>query len=247
MSKVLLFDLEISPIIGYAYKRWEANLIDVDHEQHIQSFSYKWLGEKKVYCFAQPDFPQWKKDRFDDSALAQKLNEVLSQAEIVVAHNLKKFDAKQANTSFIRNDISPPRPYKTIDTLQVAKKYFKFSSNSLNELGKQLKVGQKLEKGVPQLWKLCMNGDKKAWGFMKAYNKQDVLLLEKIYLKLRPWIESYPVTHLDNGTCRKCGSNHLIKRGFVYRVKGTAHKLQCRSCGSWTQSDFKKDIWDIKQ
>ncbi len=239
--KTLFVDVEVSPLIGYSYQRWDARVIDVDHEQHIQSFAYKWLGQDKTYCYAQPDFPIWKKNRFDDSELAKKLWEIMNQADIVVAHNAKKFDIKQINTASIRGDLGPPRPYKVLDTLQIARKHFKFSSNSLDELGKALKVGSKLEKGVPQLWKLCMNGDKKAWGFMKAYNIQDVVLLEKIYKKFLPWIDPYPITHMNNDKCRKCGDPHVVKRGWRYTKTSKTPRLFCVGCSSWDIGVPEKD------
>ncbi len=44
-----------------------------------------------------------------------------------------------------------------------------------------------------------MNKDPAAWKVMEKYNKQDVLLLEKVYDRLLPWIKSHPNHHLFNG------------------------------------------------
>ena len=62
-----------------------------------------------------------------------------------------------------------------------------------------------------------MGGDKKAWKLMCDYNIQDVVLLEKVYLKLRGWDERHPNTALWGNVigCPNCGSDNKQKRGFI--------------------------------
>jgi len=236
-AKTLIFDIELSPNLAWVYQKYETDVLDFDKYQWVQSVSFKWLGKDKTYTYIQPDFPEWNNDKFDDSGPLKKLYEAIEQSEIVVGHNVKKFDIKKINTRFLIKGMSPPRPYKVVDTLTVARSKFGFVGNSLNDLSIQLGIGQKLEKGVSQLWKKCINGDLKAWEHMRKYNRQDVLLTEKIYKILLPWMEPFPVVHIDNGKCRKCQGNHLIKRGHAYTKKGQFHRLQCVGCGSWSVSE----------
>ena len=159
---------------------------------------------------------------------------MIDQADIIVAHNLKKFDLKKANTRFLLNDLDPPRPTKVLDTLTIARSKFGFIGNSLEDLGIQLGIGAKTEKKHGDLWFSCYNGsDMKAWKDMKKYNVQDVILLEKIFTKFLPWVSPYPVVSIDDGTCRKCGSSKSIRRGFEYTAKGRKQRYKCLSCGSW--------------
>jgi hypothetical protein len=88
-----------------------------------------------------------------------------------------------------------------------------------------------------------MNGDPKSWKHMVEYNKRDVVLLEKIYLELRPWIQSHPnisvISELPDG-CPNCGSLHLQKRGFGITKSGKQQRFQCLDCGSWSKGPTKK-------
>ena len=185
-----------------------------------------------------PDYQGYKKGSEDDSKLVKELWHLLDRAEIVVAQNGDAFDLKKINARFAYHNLPPPSPYRTVDTLKVARRYFAFSSNKLDHLGASLGLGRKLEhEGFP-LWKRCMAGDSKAWKKMKAYNKQDVLLLEKVYYRFLPWIKNHP--NLDNysdGTCcPKCGSKSLQKRGYLHTNTTKYARICCMSCGGWSRS-----------
>jgi hypothetical protein len=236
--KTVIFDIETSPNLGYVWGKWEQNVIENVKDWRVLSFSYKVLGENKTYAYGLCDFPGYKKDKDDDTKLVKKLHEVLSDADVVVAHNGDEFDIKKANARFLAAGLTPPTPYKSIDTKKVAKKYFKFDSNKLDELGRYLGIGRKLQTGGFDLWKGCMYGDMKAWTLMKKYNKQDVDLLEKVYLRLRPWITNFP-TFENRGVCRNCGSTRLQSRGHRYTISNKIQRLQCSGCGAW--SDGKKE------
>lgn len=158
-------------------------------------------------------------------------------------HNCKQFDIKWANRAFIKYELKPPSPYKVIDTLTMARSYFKFNSNRLNDLGQFLGVGSKLETGGFDLWKRCMLGDKKAFKKMCQYNRQDVVLLEKVYLKLRPYMHNHPVISTQNSfICPICGSSHLQSRGFIQLSGGVFRKrrYQCQECGKWCSGEQER-------
>lgn len=231
--RVLLIDIETAPLVGYAWSKWETNIIDTIKDFYILSFAYKWIDDKKVRSLALPDFPLYKKDPENDLQLCHNIWPLLNQADIVVAHNGDSFDIKKINARFLVHGTLIPSPYKTIDTKKIAKKYFKFDSNKLDELGRQLGIGRKMQHGGFELWKGCMSGDTKSWKTMVEYNKQDVELLEKVFLKLRPWMNNFPVVRSENGDCRNCEGSHLQKRGFSFTRTSKIQRLQCQDCGAW--------------
>lgn len=211
----------------------EGNIIEVESPPFLLSFSAKWLGEPKVYTYALPDFPGYKKDKHNDEKLVKKLAEILESADIIVAHNGDRFDITMTNTRLITHSLPPLSPKKTIDTLKIARQKFKFLSNRLDDLGNVLGVGRKLSHTGKKLWFACMAGDPKAWKMMKAYNEQDVRLLERVYLKLRPFATSHPnINTLTRqiGACPKCGSTRLHKRGFTYTRTSEVQRFQCIDC-----------------
>lgn len=198
------------------------------------SFCAKWLNGPSV-TRALPDYAFYKKDQKDDRELITELWNLFNQADIIIGHNGDRFDIRKTNTRFIEHGLTPPEPYKTVDTLKVAKKYFAFSSNKLDDLGNRLGVGRKIKTGGFDLWLACLNNDPKAWASMKKYNKQDVLLLERIYLKLRPWITTHP--HFSERLeCTNCTSTNIQKRGKRVNKGGKFAQYQCQDCGSWFRS-----------
>jgi len=241
--KALLIDLETAPNLGYCWQKWETDIISFKEDWYILSFAYKWLGEKETYVVSLPDFPLYKKDRSNDKELCKRLWELFDEAEIIIAHNGNSFDIKKSNARFIQHDLEPPTPYKTIDTKLEAKRYFRFDSNKLDDLGQYLNLGRKLMTGGFDLWLGCMAGKKEAWKKMCDYNKQDVILLERVYLKLRGWMTSHPNLNIINGelsSCPNCGSNKLRKQGFSITRVSKRQRYQCQNCGSWHQGETIK-------
>jgi len=239
-SKILLFDIENSPNLGFCWGKHEQEIIEFKKEWYMLSFAYKWLGEKTVKVYSLPDFKSFKKDKTDDKELLQKLWELLDEAEVVVGHNSNAFDIKKTNARFLANGMKCPSPYKTVDTLLEARKHFFFNSNKLDHLSKLLGIGDKVETGGFGLWLECMAGNMKAWKKMTTYNKHDVVLLEKLYLVLRPWITNHPNRALmdseNEKACPTCSSSEVIKQGFIYTRTGKFQRWQCKSCGAWAQS-----------
>ncbi len=226
--KILLYDIETEPHLGYTWGKWEQNVIEFKNLGGMLSFAYKWLGEDKVYCVSRPDF----RDKTDKS-LVTALHKLLDEADIVIAHNGDAFDQKMSNVRFIDHGLTPPSPYISVDTKKVAKKYFRFTSNSLDELGQFLKLGRKVKHPGFQMWLDCMAGKKDAWKLMVKYNKQDVLLLEQVYLKLRPWIANHPnvINFYEKvNNCPKCGGESLKSCGII-QGKTTSYRLyRCTTC-----------------
>lgn len=238
-SKILCIDLETAPSIVYAWGLFDQNisLDQIVQEGYILSWSAKWLGKPKVMFDSVQKHPLFKKDPTNDYHIAVSAHALMSEASIICAHNGDNFDIKLLNTSFIKHGLTPVPPYKTIDTLKVAKNHFRFLSNKLDFISKRLGVGQKVKhEGFP-LWVKCMQGDKEAWKRMEKYNKQDVLILEKVYLKLRPFMKRHPNVALydmnETLRCEVCGSTHLNREGYAYLSSGKYHRYSCKSCGHW--------------
>lgn len=215
---------------------WEENVIEVEQDWYMLSFGYKWLGERKVHTHALPDFRGYKSNKENDRHLLHKLWEVLDAADIVVAHNGDRFDIRKTNARFIAHGLTPPSPYKTLDTLKLARRHFKFDSNKLDELGKYLGVGRKLPHTGKHLWLGCMRGDLKSWAMMRRYNAHDVELLERVYLRLRPWATSHPqLTHYSRAeACPTCESGNIQYRGFTFSRTGSRQRVRCLDCGAWS-------------
>ena len=227
--KLLFFDIETSPNLAYVWGQYEQNVIKQVKESEIISIAWKWLDGKKIYSLCLGDLRGNK-----EKELVKTLHTLINDADVVVAHNGKRFDIRMANRAFIRYGLTPPSPYKIIDTLTVIKNKFKLNSNHLNDVGEYFNVGKKVETGGFGLWIGCMANKKSSWNTMKKYNRGDVELLEKVYKKILPWIDNHPYLNLENlFTCPNCGSTHLQSRGWSISTMFKSKRYQCVECGKW--------------
>lgn len=239
--KIIIYDIEISPNNGWYYPPgYETRIIKNERPWHLMSFAYKELGKKKVYVHALPDYKLYKTEPYNDKELLLDLRNMLDDADLVIGHNSDRFDNKKANARFIYHGIDQPSPYEKADTLKMARSNMKFDSNRLDDLGEYLGVGRK--KGShSDLWYDCIQGDEKAWRKMKRYNKQDIVLTELVYLKLRSWATSHPNMskyrkNEEDVSCPRCSSLNYNKRGYMPVASRWRHRYKCKDCGRWFQS-----------
>ncbi len=241
-TKIAFIDLETAPSLGWVWAKWDTNVIDFQRDWYILSYAVKWAGEKKIEVKGLIDYPGYKKDVENDKELVKDLWKVFDKADILIAHNGDGFDILKANTRFILHKLEPPTPYKTVDTLKVARKMFRFDSNKLDDLGHYFNIGRKLPHTGFHLWKGCMTGDPKSWQLMLRYNAHDVELLEKLYYLLQAWTPTHPNVNqgaTPNEACPKCGSKDVQRRGFSYTLLRQKQRYQCNNCHGWYEGSAK--------
>lgn len=239
-AKILLYDLETSPLITYAWRIWDADAIEVIEDMQILCFAYKWLDQKKIHVVSQDDMPGYTPGVNDDKEVVKVLRDLFDEADIVLAHNGCAYDQKVSQARMMVHNLLPPTPYKQIDTKKVAKQYGRFTSNKLDFLNKTFGFEGKIDTGGFATWKGCLAGEKKSWRRMKKYNKKDVEELEKLYLHLRPWIENHPsraVLEKRPDACPKCGSDKM-NAGMKYKATNTNlyQYFRCMECGGMAKA-----------
>ena len=230
MPKILAIDIETSPLTSYTWGIYEQDVIKRIKTFTILSVAYQWLGEKTkvIAC-----------DNQTEKQLLEKLHALLDEADVVMAHNGDSFDIKKINARFIVHKMNPPSPYKTIDTKKEAKKIAAFDSNSLNNLGIDMGEGEKIKHRGFDMWEGCMAGNSRDWADMKRYNKKDVDLLVRVYMRLRPWMKNHPDVRNEVLTnCPKCDSSNTQKRGMRRTLTRFYYRCQCLSCGGWFRGDI---------
>jgi len=236
--KVLIYDIETAPLMGYVWGLWENNvgLNQIYSDWHVLSWSAKWLGDppNKVMYMDQ----RKAKNIENDKDILEGIWKLLDEADIVVTQNGKSFDNKKLNARFIMQGMQPPSSYRNIDTKILAKRHFGFTSNRLEYMTDKLCKKYKKQKHAKfsgfELWKGCLNGNLAAWKEMEKYNKYDVLSLEELYNILEPWDNGINFNIYSNSTehvC-KCGSTDLKRNGYFYTNAGKYQRYKCRSCGA---------------
>lgn len=225
--KILLLDVETSPNIVYSWavgKKISLTPENIIKERQIICVCYKWLDEKTVQSL------DWGKAQ-SDKPLLKSLSKILNDADVVVAHNGDKYDLKFINGRLAYHDLPPLKPTTSIDTLKQSRRTFFINSHRLDYLGQYLGEGRKLDTGGFKLWKSVVEGDEKALAKMIRYCKQDVKLLEKVYLTIRKYapqtVHMGVLANKDQMSCKSCGSSNTHWDG--YRVMSTV-VYRCRKC-----------------
>lgn len=198
--------------------------------------SWQFLHQKTIKTVSVLDDPKrFKKSYFDDFVVVKALHELMESVDVLVAHNGDNFDWKMFLARCAYHGLKPPPRPLMVDTLKVARSCFKFEANDLRYLARFLGVS---EKGKSPDWALIATGDAKEIKKCAAYNRQDIITLEGVYLKLRPFMKNHPnvnVIHDLPDVCPTCASPELISRGYLYSRTGKKRRFQCKECGAWGQ------------
>ena len=236
-AKILYFDVETAPISAAVWGLWDNNvsLNMIQSDWYLLSFCAKWAHSDEVIYFDKRD--TWNDE--DDSELLQELWSLLDDADIVIGQNSKKFDEKKVNARFILNGMKPPSHYRSIDTMQIAKRHFGFTSNKLEYMTDKLcKKYKKLTHGKfagYELWKQCLVGNPAAWDEMRDYNINDVLSLEELYHILRPYFKGNlnlnVYSNTDDFKC-VCGNDTFTHNGYHYTNASKFDRFKCDNCGA---------------
>lgn len=256
MNNVLLIDIETSPKLAYVWDMWKQNinqdmLLD---RGYLMTSSWTMLGSNKIYsqrCKLNKDLT------IDDYDLTVELLELLDRSDYVIAHNGKKFDIPFIKARALVHGLTPPSPFKVIDTLEIARKEFLFTRNTLENLAQELKLPDKKlshsKYSGAKLWVECLKGNEDAWQEMLTYNQMDVKVLEEVYLKLRPWdsksfnIASEVSENISDFMCPKCGSTHIQLRGYYFTNSGKYHKYVCKECGGWSRARYTQNSLETRK
>lgn len=247
---VFIYDIEISPLLGWSYNRYKTNLLKVEQEQLLLSFSFLEFtidedhsmldgDTSQVKCWTLADFD------FDEKCLVQKLFDYFDSADIIIGFNNKGFDTKFANRYFIKYQLGRPSPFKQIDVFKEWKKLARLSSNGLDAVNMYLEEKGKTEVKVGDLWHDCIvDRSREAYNLLRSYNNQDVVLTYDLYKSILAYIESCDVnlaTLMQHPlACPRCGHiGSFEDYGFAYSQVGRYNQYQCCNCGSIIQGRYQ--------
>lgn len=235
MSKIIVFDIETSPVIANTWDLYPKYLSpdNIIQDWFIICAAWKVVGKDKVHT------TQIKKVG-DDYEVVKTLRDALADADIIVGHYIDKFDIRKLNTRLVYHNLPPLPKIPTVDTKKEASKIGAFTSNKLDYLSKFFYgVGKiHVEYG---LWLDVMKGSKKALKKMVDYNKVDVIRNEAVYLRLRPYMRSHPHKGVLDGenkhlSCRACGSTEVKRNGIRVTAAGVKQQeIQCKKCHHYSK------------
>lgn len=229
--KILFFDIETAPLKAHLWSMWQqgVGLNQIEADWFMLSFCCKWAHSDEVFYYDQRNAENIE----DDYDLVLKLWHFLNEADVVVGQNSKRFDVKKANSRFILNGLPKPSTYRQVDTMEIAKRNFGFTSNRLEYMTDKLCTEYKKSKHKKfhghELWSECLKGNLEAWLEMEDYNRLDVLSLEELYNVLSSWDNTLP--NYDVYVDDILDMSEWEKDGFHYTNLGKYQKYRNKITG----------------
>lgn len=230
--KILFLDIETSPNTAHVWGLFKQNVSinQLMESSYVMCWAAKWAGSETIeFDSVYQSTPR---------NMVKRIHALLEEADMVVHYHGTAFDIPTLNKEFLLHRLAPPSPSKEVDLLKVVRKKFRFPSNKLDYVAQRLKIGKKYEHQGHALWVGCMANDPACWVTMEEYNRYDVVLLEKLYYILLPWMQTHLnfSTFLGASVCPTCGSARYQRRGYTHTQVGTYARYQCNKCKGWFKS-----------
>lgn len=236
--RILYWDIETAPAIAYIW-RPDDQYVPMDRmvaPPFLLNWGAKWAGSSKLISGLVT--PEEALER-DDSRIVAEIADLLREADASVAHNGDKFDMPILNGRILYHRLEPLGPARTIDTLTLSRKAFGLPYHKLDFLGEYLGLGRKIRTDQ-DLWNRCVAGDYQALTRMKRYNRQDVVLLEKVFEAMKPYVRNLPrmfdASYDGERACPFCGHDTMVVRGYYRTQASTMVKYQCTVCERYTRA-----------
>ena len=229
--RILIYDIETAPTKAFVWRAYKENVSQqqIINPGHMICWAAKWYGSDEEYFSSNWGGSQKK--------MVKELHKLMEEADVVVTYNGDKFDEPIVNWEFALQRLPPPAPHKSVDMYKVVKQNFKTFMGRMDYIAQELGLEGKLSTGGFELWwKVCMEKDADARIEMEKYNRQDIHVLEELYVRLLPYIRNHPshANYGDNPTaCTRCGSHNSQKRGTYKTNVSTFQRYQCKDCGGW--------------
>lgn len=224
---------DLNEIKGWTGRRIHPD--DVQEWPRTICAAWRWYGEEEVH-FAS----EWQVGGYD--GFMRRAWEAFDSADIIVGHNMGRFDGPLLMSGWAEMGLPAPSPYKVIDTLKVARQVFGFESNTLDALNKRLGVDAKTDRYDVATARAAVSGDKDAQEKLASYNRGDIVASEALFDRLRPYAKGLPHMGMwadSEIACPNCGHDMTATGKTVHANVQAYEGMVCPSCGAHGRSTTK--------
>lgn len=227
-AKIMIYDIETSRV---TVKLWWTGKQYVNHRQlenepHIISIAWKWLGDDVIHHLT------WDKNH-NDEKLLRKFVEEYNKADMVIGQNNDRFDNRWVNARAMKYGIEINTFVRSFDIMKESKRLFRLPSYSMDYISKFLDVEKKQVHEGMIMWDKIESGNieeqEEYLAKMVEYNKQDVVVTEEIYLRLRKYMGHKIHLGVVNGeakyTCPNCGGSNIKLYKTTVTPSGTIQRV----------------------
>lgn len=241
--RILFYDLEVSGDIGLFFGRHKINISQeaiVKKGGFILCASWKYQGSKKVNSI---HLTQSEVLLGDDSRIVEKMRNLYFDSDAVICHNSKGYDHKVLQARGAYWDMPALPLVKVLDTLELARRNLRLPSNKLGSIAAYFNLPLKMDHSGISLWVSVQSGNHAAMMTMVDYCKQDVVVLEEVYNKLKQTgkagsdFNAAMYFNDDVTRCRTCGSDNVEVTGRTIVTSSSGYEEYiCLDCGSLHRS-----------
>jgi hypothetical protein len=243
-NRILILDVE--RVSGVSEQQWwdRGDLKNryVHHETVVREprttiVCAKWYDSPDVLRFAE-----W--DKGGRGPFLREVHSLMGMADIIVGHNLDGADVPWLKGDFYfpkighkhRPQLPPLPPFKTVDTLKVARQFRTgVQFKSLDALCQIIGIPAKTDAYDREAMNRAVAGSVEDRERLTEYCAGDVIATQGLYDALRPHIKNHPALFVDGqsrlDTCRACGGETKpIAKRFIADVF-TYSMQRCVDCG----------------
>lgn len=253
LNKILILDVERLPGISKQYwwdrgdlKNRYIHYETIERQPRTTIVCAKWYDSDEIIQLAEWDPGGRKK-------FLRKVHNLMSQADIIVGHNIDNADLPWlAGDLHIEAGLPPLPPIKSVDTLKILRRQFKSGApfKSLDAFCQIIGIPAKTDKYDREAMERAVIGksveDRER---LVAYCAGDVIATQGLYDWLRPFIANHPALRVDGKdsmtVCHRCGHDTKpVPRRFVANVL-TYSMRRCTECGGYSRISIEPERLSI--
>jgi uncharacterized protein YprB with RNaseH-like and TPR domain len=156
--------------------------------------SYESSAKPGKVCTIRQDDPEinpdWETKRSNDRELVKRVNAIVREHDVIVAHNGSRFDLPFLRTRAMRWGLAPLRDVKNVDPLQIAWRKFRLRSNRLGAISDHLGIEDKKTPLDLSIWTAAMlDGSKKAMNLIVEHCEADIKVLSAVLPHVKQFIK----------------------------------------------------------
>jgi len=201
-------------------------------------------------------FAEW--DKGGRGAFLKRVHALISSADILVGHNLDGADVPWLQGDFYfpkighkhRPNLPPLPPFKTVDTLKVARQFRTgVQFKSLDALCQILGIPAKTDTYDREAMNRAVAGSVEDRERLVEYCAGDVIATQGLYDALRPHIKNHPALFVDGQdsltTCHRCGADtEPTARRYVANLLSYQMR-KCTRCGGYSRMSFDSERMSV--
>lgn len=198
------------------------------------------LTNKAPKILSVRDYPKsFSNGRITDKYLVKDFYEVLTDPSVHMWSTYfgLGFDVPMFNTRLLEFGLPPLPKFPHCDSWRIAKKKLKLHNNRLASVSAFVGVEEKTPLKL-SIWRDAGQGNRPSIKYVEDHCRQDVVVLEQAYEKIKPFADMTIHPNLANITgefdgCPRCTSIKVQRRGLEVTSKQRFQRFQCMECGAW--------------